>query len=120
MIRTTLSALSVARAAPAALPHSGLRGLLVARAAPAVLPHSGLRGRRRGVTLVEMLVATAMCIAGMWMLTWMFQQATASFSLANARRNRDRAISTAAPDCLRRSAAWSAERPSSYLSRSNC
>src|SRR5262245_11327871 len=40
--------------------------------------------RRRGVTLVEMLVATAMCIAGMWMLTWMFQQATASFSLANA------------------------------------
>lgn len=39
---------------------------------------------RRGVTLVEMLVATAMCIMGMWMLTWMFQQATASFSLANA------------------------------------
>lgn len=35
------------------------------------------------MTLVEMLVATAMCIAGMWMLTWMFQQATASFSLAN-------------------------------------
>jgi hypothetical protein len=25
-----------------------------------------------------------MCILGMWMLTWMFQQATASFSLANA------------------------------------
>ncbi len=39
---------------------------------------------RRGVTLVEMLVATALCIAGMWMLTWMFQQATDSFSLANA------------------------------------
>ena len=39
---------------------------------------------RRGVTLVEMIVATAMCILGMWMLTWMFQQATASFSLANA------------------------------------
>ena len=42
------------------------------------------RHARRGVTLVEMLVATAMCILGMWMLTWMFQQATASFSLANA------------------------------------
>lgn len=40
--------------------------------------------KRRGVTLVEMLVATAMCILGMWMLTWMFQQATASFSLANS------------------------------------
>jgi hypothetical protein len=43
-----------------------------------------LKKKRRGVTLVEMLVATAMCILGMWMLTWMFQQATASFSLANA------------------------------------
>ena len=40
------------------------------------------------MTLVEMLVATAMCIAGMWMLTWMFQQATASFSLANAQADR--------------------------------
>jgi hypothetical protein len=40
--------------------------------------------QRRGVTLVEMLVATAMCILGMWMLTWMFQQATNSFTLANA------------------------------------
>ena len=45
------------------------------------------RHPRRGVTLVEMLVATAMCILGMWMLTWMFQQATASFSLANAQAN---------------------------------
>jgi hypothetical protein len=42
------------------------------------------RPERRGVTLVEMLVATAMCILGMWMLTWMFQQATNSFTLANA------------------------------------
>lgn len=41
------------------------------------------RYTRRGVTLVEMLVATAMCIAGMWMLTWMFKQATDSFTLAN-------------------------------------
>jgi hypothetical protein len=45
------------------------------------------RTTRRGVTLVEMLVATAMCIVGMWLLTWMFQQATASFSIANAQIN---------------------------------
>ncbi|MBN9119870.1 MAG: hypothetical protein J0I06_12035 [Planctomycetes bacterium] len=52
---------------------------------------------RRGVTLVEMLVATAMCILGMWMLTWMFQQATASFSLANAQvalTGQERAVTT--------------------------
>lgn len=64
---------------------SSARTRSLAHAAPRLLPTSRLRGRaRRGVTLVEMLVATAMCILGMWMLTWMFQQATASFSLANA------------------------------------
>lgn len=45
---------------------------------------SASRSRRRGVTLVEMIVATAICVVGMWLLTVMFQQATASFSLAQA------------------------------------
>jgi hypothetical protein len=43
-----------------------------------------LRRTRRGVTLVEMLVAAAMCIMGMWLLTWLYQQGLESFRLSRA------------------------------------
>jgi hypothetical protein len=39
---------------------------------------------RRGVTLVELLVAAAMCIMGMWLLTWLYQQGLESFRQARA------------------------------------
>ena len=42
---------------------------------------------RRGVTLVEMLVAAALSISGMWLLTWVFQQGMDSFRMGNATAN---------------------------------
>ncbi len=39
---------------------------------------------RRGVTLVELMVASAMCIMGMWLLTWLYQQGLESFRQARA------------------------------------
>ncbi len=39
---------------------------------------------RRGVTLVEMLVAAALCIAGMSLMTWLYQQGLESFRFARA------------------------------------
>jgi hypothetical protein len=37
------------------------------------------RRTRRGVTLVELLVAAALCIAGMWLMSWLYQQGLDSF-----------------------------------------
>ena len=42
---------------------------------------------RRGVTLVEMLVAAALSITGMWLLTWVYQQGVDSLRLGNATAN---------------------------------
>ena len=42
---------------------------------------------RRGVTLVEMMVAAALSITGMWLLTWVYQQGIDSFRLGNATAN---------------------------------
>ncbi len=39
---------------------------------------------RRGVTLVEMMVAAALCIMGMWLLTWVYQQGLDSFRMGRA------------------------------------
>ena len=39
---------------------------------------------RRGVTLVEMMVAAALSIAGMWLLTWVYQQGLDSFRQGRA------------------------------------
>ncbi len=39
---------------------------------------------RRGVTIVELLVAAAMCIMGMWLLSWLYQQGLESFRQARA------------------------------------
>lgn len=39
---------------------------------------------RRGMTLVELLVAAAMCIMGMWLLTWLYQQGLESFRQARS------------------------------------
>ncbi|MCS6866941.1 MAG: hypothetical protein RMJ56_13090 [Gemmataceae bacterium] len=39
---------------------------------------------RCGVTLVELMVASAMCIMGMWLLTWLYQQGLESFRQARA------------------------------------
>jgi hypothetical protein len=40
---------------------------------------------RRGVTLVEMMVAAAMSILGMWLLAWLYQQGLDNFRGARAR-----------------------------------
>ena len=42
---------------------------------------------RRGVTLVEMMVAAALSITGMWLLTWVYQQGVDSLRLGNATAN---------------------------------
>jgi hypothetical protein len=42
------------------------------------------RRTRRGVTLVEMLVAAALCISGMWLLSWLYQQGLDSFRQARS------------------------------------
>jgi hypothetical protein len=39
---------------------------------------------RRGVTLVELLVAAALLMLGMWLLVWLYQQGMASFISAKA------------------------------------
>jgi hypothetical protein len=39
---------------------------------------------RRGVTLVELLVAAALLMLGMWLLVWLYQQGMASFLTAKA------------------------------------
>ena len=39
---------------------------------------------RRGTTLVELLVAAAMLMLGMWLLVWLYQQGMASFLDAKA------------------------------------
>src|SRR5690606_13276277 len=42
------------------------------------------RRPRGGFTLVEMLVAASMCILGMWLLTWLYQQGVESFRQARS------------------------------------
>lgn len=42
------------------------------------------RPTRSGVTLVELMVAAAMCIMGMWLLSWLYQQGLESFRQARA------------------------------------
>jgi hypothetical protein len=42
------------------------------------------RRTRRGVTLVEMMVAAALSILGMWLLTWLYQQGADSFRMLRA------------------------------------
>ena len=42
------------------------------------------RRTRPGITLVELMVAASMCIAGMWLLTWLYQQGLESFRQARA------------------------------------
>jgi hypothetical protein len=52
---------------------------------------------RRGVTLVELLVAAAMMMLGMWLLVWVYQQGTASFLNAKAQADlttQERTVST--------------------------
>ncbi len=46
-----------------------------------------IRPARRGFTLVELLVASAMMIMGMWLLTWVYQQGLDSFRLARSQAN---------------------------------